>query len=61
MATFEHAGNVAFANWLQNAIGRELVRLYTGSTSPSAEACGDLVEAALGVFEVLSAFVPSYH
>ena len=51
------AGNVAYANWLQNAIGRESVRLYTGFTSPSAEACGDLVEAALGVFEVLSAFV----
>ena len=51
------AGNVAYANWLQNAIGRESVRLYTGSTSLSAEACGDLVEAALGVFEVLSAFV----
>ena len=50
-------GNVAYATWLQNIVGRDSLRIYTSSTSPSAEACGDLVEAAIGVFEVLSAFV----
>ena len=51
------AGNVALTKWLRHVIGEDLVRAYTTSPNPSAEACGDMVEAAVGVFDVLSAFV----
>ena len=37
------AGNVALTKWLRHVIGEDMVRAYTTSPNPSAEACGDMV------------------